>query len=83
MLLLTLLLYLLSTLYWAYSVAEVADRLRSFIDLPFNTLNTITIPEQDAVIEWLPLANAFILMNVSSFVFYTSRHSLTLDVFIS
>ncbi|KAJ7217687.1 hypothetical protein GGX14DRAFT_597355 [Mycena pura] len=63
MLLLTLLLYLLSTLYWAYSVAEVADRLRSFIDLPFNTLNTIPIPEQDAVTEWLPLANAFILMN--------------------
>ncbi|KAJ7495839.1 hypothetical protein B0H11DRAFT_2000814 [Mycena galericulata] len=55
--------YLLSAAYWAYSIAEVADRMSFYISAPQNPLGSIKISNHDNVTEWSPLFNAVILMN--------------------
>ncbi|KAJ7699813.1 hypothetical protein B0H16DRAFT_1903136 [Mycena metata] len=53
--------YLLSAVYWAYSVAEVVDLIRSFINLAKNP--AMIQPDHTAVTQWSPLFNALTLLN--------------------
>lgn len=63
MFILTLFMYTISAAYWAFSVADVVDRMQSYIRLAVNPLD---IPNPgDAVLKWSPLFNAISLINVS------------------
>ncbi|KAJ7141445.1 hypothetical protein C8R44DRAFT_659177, partial [Mycena epipterygia] len=57
----TLFMYLLSAAYWAYSVADVVDRMRNYIDDLQNPLNHSAT--HDKVTKWSPLFNAIVLVN--------------------
>ncbi|KAJ6594233.1 hypothetical protein B0H19DRAFT_54622 [Mycena capillaripes] len=58
---LTIITYLLSTAYWAYSVADVVDRMRVFINDVQNPSNYNA--SHDEVTKWSPLFNALVLVN--------------------
>jgi len=57
----TVFMYLLAAAYWAYTVANVVDRLYSFIGLALNP-STI-VPDHSQVTKWSPLFNAVTLIN--------------------
>ncbi|KAJ7141396.1 hypothetical protein C8R44DRAFT_693227 [Mycena epipterygia] len=58
----TVFMYLLSAAYWAYSVADVVDRMRNCINYPQNSFHCSAGP-YDAVNKWSPLFNAIVLVN--------------------
>ncbi|KAJ7141446.1 hypothetical protein C8R44DRAFT_246963 [Mycena epipterygia] len=61
MFMITLFMYLLSAAYWAYSVADVVDRMRNYINDLQNPLNYSA--SHDTVTKWSPLFNAIVLVN--------------------
>ncbi|KAJ7141447.1 hypothetical protein C8R44DRAFT_247011 [Mycena epipterygia] len=61
MFMITLFMYLLSAAYWAYSVADVVDQMRNYIDDLQNPLNYSAT--HDTVTKWSPLFNAIVLVN--------------------
>ncbi|KAF7357678.1 hypothetical protein MVEN_00813400 [Mycena venus] len=61
MFILTLSTYLLSSAYWIYSVANVVDRMKVYIDDLQNPINFTA--SHDALTKWSPLFNAVLLVN--------------------
>ncbi|KAJ7693373.1 hypothetical protein B0H17DRAFT_1059933 [Mycena rosella] len=57
----TVFMYLLSVAYWAYSVADGADRMYQYIGLAINPSKTL--PDHTLVTQWSPLFNAITLIN--------------------
>ncbi|KAJ7772722.1 hypothetical protein DFH07DRAFT_803008 [Mycena maculata] len=57
----TMFMYLLSTAYWAYSIADVVDRMMLYVDDPQNPLDLNA--SHDEVSKWSPFFNAIILSN--------------------
>jgi len=61
MFIMTLLTYLLSAAYWAYSVADVVDRIRVYIGDQLNPMNFTA--NHDTLTKWSPLFNAALTVN--------------------
>ncbi|KAJ7497669.1 hypothetical protein FB451DRAFT_240805 [Mycena latifolia] len=61
MFVITVFMYLLSTAYWVYSVADVADRMNVYIDDLLNPVKDSA--DHDKVTKWSPLFNALVLLN--------------------
>ncbi|KAJ7267538.1 hypothetical protein B0H12DRAFT_679342 [Mycena haematopus] len=57
----TTFMYLLSAAFWAYSVANGADRMYQYISLAVDPFRHI--PDHTAVTQWSPLFNAVTLIN--------------------
>ncbi|KAJ6498955.1 hypothetical protein C8R45DRAFT_1125831, partial [Mycena sanguinolenta] len=57
----TTFMYLLSVAFWAYSVAEGADRMYQYIALAIHPFQSV--PDHSAVTEWSPIFNALTLIN--------------------
>ncbi|KAJ7708331.1 hypothetical protein B0H17DRAFT_917027 [Mycena rosella] len=57
----TIFMYLLSTAYWAYSLASGANQMYSYIGLAINPSKTL--PDHTLVTQWAPLFNALTLIN--------------------
>ncbi|KAJ6498954.1 hypothetical protein C8R45DRAFT_1210820 [Mycena sanguinolenta] len=57
----TTFMYLLSAAYWCYSIANVTDRMRVYIQIATN--KTDFSSQTDAVVRWSPLFNASVYIN--------------------
>ncbi|KAJ7772723.1 hypothetical protein DFH07DRAFT_171303 [Mycena maculata] len=62
MFIVTMFMYLLSAAYWAYSVADVVDRMKLFVDDPQNLANS-SKDAHDDVTKWSPVFNALSYIN--------------------
>ncbi|KAJ7141427.1 hypothetical protein C8R44DRAFT_763436 [Mycena epipterygia] len=59
----TVFMYILSTAYWAYSVADVVDRMRIYVFTPRSPLAIQFTFLHDGITKWSPLFNAIVLIN--------------------